>query len=421
MRAIVVKILNILAKNILAKYKPAVIGITGSTGKSSTQKAVYEILKKKYKVRCNYGACGTDISIPLSIIGLESGGRSVKKWARIIIKALKLLAKRAEYPDILILEMGVDRPNDMKKMLEVVKPDIGILTGVGKFPARIRYFRNAKHITREKFLLVKSLSKKDLAALNYDDEFIRESSENTRAKIISYGFGKDCILRAEEIFLSGRKWKAENGIAGISFKISYQGTTVPFRFPSVLGRGQIYATLAAVAIGLRFGFNLVEMSEIISKFQALPGRMKLMNGIKKSLIIDDSFNSNPNSALAALEALRKLDAPRKIAVLGDMLELGEYCESARREIGKQASKSADLLFTYGSSRSKVIFQQAQDSGMEKDKTFHFEDVNSLIKSLKEIIKSGDIVLIKGLRAMRMERIVEEIMAEPKLANELLVK
>lgn len=421
MRAIVVKILNILAKNILAKYKPAVIGITGSIGKSGTQKAIYEILKKKYKVRCNYGAYRTDISIPLSIIGFEGGGRSVKKWTKIIMKALKLLVKKTEYPDILVLEMGVDRPNDMKKMLEVVKPDVGILTGIGKFPAHIKYFRNAKHIMREKFLLVKSLSKKDLAVLNYDDEFIRESSENTRAKIISYGFSNDCVLRAEEIFLGNRKWKAENGTAGISFKISYQGTTVPFRFPNVLGRGQIYATLAAVAVGLRFGFNLVEMSETISRFQALPGRMKLINGIKKSLIIDDSFNSNPSSALAALEVLRKLDVARKIAVLGDMLELGEYCESTHREVGRQAPKSADLLLTYGSSRSKIIFQQAQDSGMEKDKAFHFEDINELIKSLREIIKNGDIVLIKGSRAMRMERIVKEIIAESGTAEELLAK
>lgn len=267
MRAIVVKILNILAKNILTKYKPVVIGITGSIGKSSTQKAIYEILKKKYKVRCNHGAYKTDISIPLSIIGLEGGGRSAKKWAEIIMKALKLLVKKTEYPDILVLEMGVDRPNDMKKMLEVVKPDIGILTGVEKFPTHIKYFRNAKHIMREKFLLAKSLSKKDLAVLNYDDEFIMELSENIKAKVISYGFNEDCVLKAEEIFLGNRKWKAENGIAGISFKISYQGTTMPFRFPNVLGRGQIYVILAAVAVGLRFDFNLVEMSEIISKFQ----------------------------------------------------------------------------------------------------------------------------------------------------------
>lgn len=119
--------------------------------------------------------------------------------------------------------------------------------------------------------------------------------------------------------------------------------------------------------------------------------------------------------------MRKLDAPQKIAVLSDILELGEYCESAHREIGKQVSKSADLLFTYGSSRSKIIFQQAQDSGMEEDKAFYFEDINELIKSLKEVIKNGDIVLIKGLRAMRMERIVKEIMAEPGPTDKLLVK
>ena len=421
MRNAVIEILNILSRKILARYNPVVIGITGSVGKSSTQKAIYEILKKKYKVRCNRSSYRTDLSIPLAVIGFESGGRSVKKWLKIIMGALRMLFKKTAYPQILILEMGVDRPKDMRKILKVVKPNVGILTGIGKFPPHIKYFKSIKHIAREKSLLIKSLGKKDLAVLNCDDKFIKELSESIKSEVITYGFGEDSVLKAEEIFLGDKKWKIESGLAGMSFKVSYQGTTVPFRLPYVVGRGQIYATLSAVAVGIHLGFNLVEMSEIISGYKTLPGRMKLIKGMKKSLIIDDTFNSNPTSALAALEVLRKLDAPRKIAVLGDMLELGEYCESGHREVGKRVPKSADFLFAYGSPRSKIVFRQAQGNGMNKNKAFCFEDMEKMAESLKKIIRSGDIILVKGSRAMRMEKIVKEIMAEPEKADELLVK
>jgi UDP-N-acetylmuramoyl-tripeptide--D-alanyl-D-alanine ligase len=419
MRFIIIKILNILAGKILSKYNPVVIGITGSVGKSSTKKAIYEILKNKYKVAGNDGRFRTDLNIPLAIIGEKSGRWSVRKWIRIMAKALALLVRKKNYADILILEMGVDRPNDMKNMLEVVKPNIGILTGIGKFPPHTKYFRNAKHIAREKAALIKSLGKKDLAVLNYDDEFTRDLSQSVRAEVMTYGFDKNSTLRAEEIFLGDKKWRIESGSAGMSFKISYKGTTVPFRLAYVLGRGQIYAVLSAVAIGIHFGLNLVEMSEIISSHRSLPGRMKLIEGLNSSLIIDDTFNANPSSALSALETIRKLDAPRKIAVLGDMLELGEYCESGHREVGKQISKSVNLLFTYGS-RSKIILKQAQDDGLAENSSSHFEDSNELVKFLRKTIKSGDIVLVKGSRAMHMEKIVSGIMAKPELAEELLV-
>jgi UDP-N-acetylmuramoyl-tripeptide--D-alanyl-D-alanine ligase len=419
MRFIIIKILNALAKKILSKYNPVVIGITGSVGKSSTKKAIYEILKNRYKVVCNDSRFRTDLNIPLAIIGEESGGRSVRKWIRIIAKALILVIRKKSYADIVILEMGVDRPNDMRSMLEVVKPNIGILTGVGKFPPHTKYFKSASHIAREKAILIKSLGKKDLAILNCDDKFAIDLPKNIKAEVMTYGFSENSVLKAEEIFLGDKKWKIESGSAGMSFKISYKGTTVPFRLPYVLGRGHVYAVLSAVAVGIRFGFNLVKMSEIVSSYRSLPGRMKLIEGIAGSLIIDDTFNANPSSMISALETVRKLDAPRKIAVLGDMLELGEYCESGHREAGKQVSRSVDLLFTYGS-RSKVILKQARDGGMAVNSSFHFGDSNELIKSLRETIKSGDIVLVKGSRAMRMEKIVSEIMAKPELADELLI-
>ena len=407
MKIIIIKILNILSKKILAKYKPVVIGITGSVGKSSVKKAVCELLKSKYKIASDKDCYKTEIGIPLAIIGAESGGRSIAKWIGIIFLAIKKIIKKVEYPEILILEMGVDRPDDMKKMLEVVKPSIGILTNIGKFPPHTKYFKNAKHIAREKSMLIKSLKKKDLAILNCDDEAIKDLLKSARSEIIKYGFGNDSIVKAEEIFLGNKKWKIESGLTGMSFKISYEGTTVPFRLPYALGRGQVYTALAASVVGIHFGYNLVEISEILSNYRPLPGRMNLIKGINDSLIIDDTFNSNPASATSALETLGKLDAARKIAVLGDMLELGEYCESGHREIGKLVPKSADLLFAFGK-RSKIISKQAEKSGMKKEKIFHFDNIDDLIKLLESKIKSDDVVLIKGSRAMRMERVVAEI-------------
>ena len=420
MRFIIIKILNILSKKMLAKYKPVVIGITGSVGKSSTKKVIYEILERKYKVHRDRSCYNTDMSVPLAITGFESGGRSVRKWIKIIFKTIGRLFKKNNYPDVLILEMGVNRPNDMKKMLAVVKPDIGVLTGIGKFPSHLEYFKDAKHIAREKSLLVRSLGRKDLAILNLDDEFIKELSENIRSSVITYGFNESADVRAEEILLGNKKFKTEDGSMGMRFKISYQGTTVPFRLPYALGRGQIYSTLSAVAVGIHFGFNLVEMSETLSNYHPLAGRMKMINGINKSLIIDDTFNSNPSSALSALETVEKLEAPRKIAVLGDMLELGERCEIGHREVGKVISNSVDFLFTYGS-KSEVISRQAQKDGMKKENIFHFKNIDELIEPLKNIIQNEDIILVKGSRAMRMERVVKEIMADPEKADELLVK
>lgn len=280
MRIIIVKILNVLAKKILAKYKPVVIGIAGNVGKSSTKKAIYGILKRKYKIACNDSSYKADISISLAIIGLENGGKSVKKWAGIIIKALGAIIRKTKYPDILIIEMGVDKPNDIKKMLKVIKPDIGILTDIEKFPSHTKYFKDAGHIAREKALLIKSLGKKDLAILNSDDKFIKVLLESVKSKVVTYGFGLNSDVKAEEIFLGDKKRKIGDGSVGMSFKISYRGTTVPFRLPYVLNRGQIYATLSAVALGIHFGFNLVEMSEILSSYQPLVGRMKSIKEIK---------------------------------------------------------------------------------------------------------------------------------------------
>src|SRR5680860_153894 len=419
MKKTVIKLLNILAKKILDKYDPVVIGISGSVGKSSAKKAIYEILKTKYNVACDRSCYGSEISIPLAIIGAESGGKSIIGWMKVFSMAVKKIVLRNDYPHILILEMGINRPGDMKKMLKVVKPNIAVMTAIGQYPSHIKYFKNAKHLIREKTLLLKSLGKNDLAVLNFDDEIIKDLSKNIKSEIISYGFDESEDVIAREILLGDMKFRTEDGLMGMSFKISNGGTTVPFRLPYALGKGHIYATLSAVSLGIHFGFNLVEMSEAISNYHPLPGRMNLIEGINESLIIDDSFNASPNSMLVALDTIKKLSAKRKIVVLGDMLELGEYCESGHREVGKIVSQSVQVIFAYGC-RNKILCEAAKESGLDKNNIYYFEKIEDLTQSLKLFLQEDDVVLIKGSRAMHMEKVTREIMVRPELADKLLV-
>ncbi len=421
MRNIVVKILNVLATQIVEKYKPVIIGVTGSVGKSTTSRVISEILKTKYEVRLNNSAYRSDINIPLAIIGAESGKQSIAEWVKVFAKALALIFKKSSfYPDVIILNMAVNRPDDMKKMLQVVHPDVAVFTGVGEIPAHIEYFKSGKHIAREKSLLFKSLNKKDLAVLNMDDEFIRNLSGSLKCDIMTYGFASDLTVKGEEIFLGEKKWKTSNGKIGMSFKITYEGTTVPFRFSYALGRGQIYAALAGAAVGLHFGFNLVEISQALANYTTLPGRMNLIKGMKGSLIIDDTFNASPKSVLAALETMRKLEAKRKIAVLADMLELGKCTEFGHKNVGECVSTAADLVFCYGENAG-AICNAAKEKGMKEEKIFYFDNKKDLIDQLKDMVEEGDIILVKGSRAMKMEEVVETLMLEPEKANELLVR
>lgn len=421
MRRTALKILDMLAVRIVEKYKPVVIGVTGSSGKSITCKMIGEVLSTKYDVRLNDSRSRTAVSIPLAIIGAERGRGALLDWIGVYRKALSLLyAKNSFYPDILLLEMGVDSPNDMKEMLGVVHPDIAVFTNVGEFPAHAEHFKSDKHIAREKSLLFKSLVKEDLAVLNVDDAYIKQMVPSLKAQTMTFGFGAQAMVRGEEIFLGNKKWKTADGKAGMSFKIAYDGTNIPFRFSYVIGRGQIYAALAAASVGIHFGFNMVEISQALSGYRTLPGRMNLIKGINGSVIIDDTFNANPGSVMAALETVHKLEARRKIAVLADMLELGNNTEKGHRRVGEYLPEAVDMVFCYGKT-GKYFCRYARGMGMKEENIFCFDDRKELIEKLRGIVQEGDVILVKGSRALRMEKVVKGVMLEPERAEELLVK
>ena len=419
MKKIVQTILRFFAKQVLKKYQPEIIGITDSVGKTSTKEAVFSVLANKFEVRENIKNYNNEIGLPLSILGLESGKKSVFKWLAVSLKALKLiLVKDKDYPKILVLEMGADHPGDIKYLVDFVPCKVGIVTRVA--PVHIEFFENLDAIAKEKGILIKHLTEDGLAVLNFDDERVKKMKGRTKAKVLSFGFNEGADVRATEAVLSGQG----ADLKGMSFKLLYQGNAVPVFLPGVLGNHQIYAALAAAAVGIYYKLNLIDIIEALKNYQSPRGRMNLIKGIKDSLIIDDTYNASPDATIAALETLSKIrlsEESRKFAVLSDMLELGEYTEEGHYNVGKRAAElRIDYLVTVGE-RAKNIAKGALENGLSEDQIFSFSNTEEAGKFLQEKLGESDLLLVKGSQGMRMEKVVKELMTEPLKACDLLVR
>ena len=416
--------LKLLAKLILWKYRPKVIGITGSIGKSSTKEAVYAVLASKYNVRRSDKNYNNELGLPLTIIGASATGKNIFGWCAVILKALTILIWRDKnYPPILILEMGVDRPRDMEYLLKIVKPHIGIMTAVGS--AHLEFFNSREDIAAEKGKLIVGLNKNNWAILNSDDKLVKKYVKNTEAQVLTYGFNKSAAVFADYLMFSYREGGNDlNSLQGVSFKVDCQGSTVPILLPHSLGVGQVYAALAAISVGIIYGINLVEIANSLRQLVPPKGRMNLIKGIKETMIIDDTYNASPQATLAALDTLSKIPLPsssRRFAVLGDMLELGSASVEEHHAVGqKVAELKIDFLVTVGE-RARDIKRGATEAGMAPDDIFNFSAAEEAKKFVQDRINSGDLILVKGSQGMRMERVVKEIMAEPLKAKELLVR
>ncbi|MDO8261277.1 MAG: Mur ligase family protein [Candidatus Magasanikbacteria bacterium] len=411
--------LRILAKLILAKYKPEVIGITGSVGKTSTKEAIYTVLSKKFNVQKNIKNYNNEIGLPLSVIGAESGGRSLLKWTVVFVKAWSLILRRDKnYPEILILEMGIDRPGDMKYLTDIVKCKIGVVTTIGTVHAE--YFESIDSIQKEKGELIKTILQGGWSIINYDDERTRKMTELSKAKVLTYGLDKKAMVRADEINYSFQN----NEINGLSFKLFYNGSVMPVALPNIMSKAAAYSALVGAAVGLAYDMNLIDIGLALREMKSPLGRMNLIDGVKGTIIIDDTYNAEPKSTAMAIETVKVIpinDDAKKYAVLGDMLELGQYSEEGHQKIGELVFKSGiDYLIAVGE-RSQDIVRGAEAAGMNSDKIFHFDNSSEAGRFIQDRIETGDLILVKGSQGMRMEKIVKEIMANPIKAEELLVR
>ncbi len=418
------KSLKIMAKLVLLKYKPHVIAITGSVGKSSAKESIYGILSKFIFCRKSEKNYNNEVGVPLTIIGYSSENSGLFFWLAIFLKWLKLLIFPSKYPKILVLEMGADRPGDIKYLCEMVPVSVGVLTNIGI--SHLEYFKSEKAIIAEKAQILKCLPSNGWAVYNYDEKKVRKIGDSIKSNSIGYGFEEHARLRATDLLFVYETVLNSRGIRkkvlkGLSFKVNFQGKIIPVRLNGTISKASVYSTLAAFGVGQYFNLNLIEMVEAAKNQYFLPGRMRLLKGIKRTMIIDDSYNSAPDSLKVALETAGWIrEAERKIAVLGDMLELGNMEEESHKKAGAWAAKNdLDVLITVG---KRIVLAAKEFSKEKKDgQVFSFDNSQEAGIFLQNFIQENDLVLVKGSQGIRMEKVVEEIMANPKEKRRLLVR
>lgn len=417
LKSIIVFIITLEARLILWRYKPTIIAVTGSVGKTSAKDAIYTVLQKKFFIRKSEKSYNSEIGVPLTVLGCPNAWQSVKGWILNIVRGLYILLIKGPYPEILVIEVGADRPRDIEKLATWLRPNISVITRLAAVPVHVEFFKSPEELIREKAALIKHSLPEALIAVCFDDEKIMSLPELDGRRVVTFGFKEGSFVRG---FESEIAYDFKHKPIGISFKISRGSEEETASVSGTAGNAMLYALLAAVTVGINRGLSLKEVSEALIDFVAPPGRMRILSGINDSVIIDDSYNSSPIAAAEALRSLKNLEGQeRKIAVLGDMLELGKYSVDEHKNIGREAA-FADKLVVVGV-RSRDIATGAKSAKMLSSKIKYFETAGEAGAHLKKNIKKGDIVLVKGSQGMRMEKVVEEIMAEPEKKRELLVR
>jgi UDP-N-acetylmuramoyl-tripeptide--D-alanyl-D-alanine ligase len=416
-KSIIVALLTYEAKILLRRAKPTIIAITGSVGKTSTKDAIFSVLSAHRKTRKSEKSFNSEIGVPLSILGLPNGWNNPFLWLKNIAEGFFIAFFSRDYPEILVLEAGVDRPGDMKRLATWLSPDIIVMTRLPDVPAHVEYFPSPEAVATEKLELLKALRDDGVFIYNHDDPKLQAAANDVRQP--SFGFGR----------YAPTHFMAQNdGIVyhddlpvGASFDLVHFDERVPVKIYGTIGVPNAYVFAATAAVASQFDIPLETVAAALGTHLPPPGRMRVLPGLKSACIIDDTYNSSPIAVEAALTSLRELRGfKRKIVVLGDMLELGQYSSREHERLGALVPGAADMLLTIGI-RSRKIAEGALEHGLHESKILQYDDAKTAGRELQGIIAPGDVILIKGSQGVRAERVVEEIMAEPEKASTLLVR
>ncbi len=422
LRKILVSVLTLEARLVLKRYKPHVVAITGNVGKTSTKDAVAAILGAEFFLWKNEKSYNSDLGIPLTILHCKNAWANPLFWFRNIVEGFLLIIFPHKYPDWLVLEVGADKPKDISKFTSWLRPDVVIVTRIGEIPVHVEFFKSREELIEEKSKLVAALKPGGTLILNADDPDVLAMKDLAKlSKVITYGFSPGASLRASNyhvVYSESEHLPLPNGIV---FKIDYLGNIIPVRIGSVVGKQNVYSALAAFATGVSFNINFVSMLDSISRYERPVGRLKLIEGLNSSVVLDDTYNSSPAALELAIDSANEIKTSgRRVAVLGDMLELGQHTIESHYLIGKKIPSSFDFLITVGQ-RAKSFLDGAKTAGMQDDKIISFNDSVSAGDYLRGFINSGDLVLVKGSQGVRMERIIERIMQKPEDRSKLLAR
>jgi len=354
------------------RHDVRVVGITGSVGKTTTKELAAAVLARRYVTLKSEASYNNEIGLPLALMHLTDEH------------------ERA------VLEMGMYDVGEIADLARIALPHVGVVTIIG--PVHLERARTMERIVQAKTELVEALppAPEGVAILNYDDERVRGMAQATRARVFYYGLSPEADLWADHI--------EGLGLEGIRFQLHYGSETLHVKIP-LLGRHSVHTALRAAAVGLVEGLTWQEIIEGLREPSAQL-RLVAVPGPKGAIILDDTYNASPASTIAALNLLDELDG-RKIAVLGDMLELGDYEQEGHEKVGMRALEVADVLITVGP-RGRIIGETVLRWGSPTDRVHIVEKNEEAIALLERIVTGDDVILVKGSRAMQMEEIVNAL-------------
>lgn len=417
-KKVIISILTFEAKVLLRRKKPMIIAITGSVGKTSTKDAIYTAIKDHVHARKSQKSFNSDIGVALSVLGLDNAWNNPILWLKNILDGAFSAFFAREYPQVLVLEMGVDRPGDMEKLTQWVKPDVVVLTRLPEVPVHVEYFDSPEEVIAEKMQLVHALKEDGVFIYNADDVLIQKAAEGVEQKMFGYSrTGTSHFMIAGDVVRYDKAGKP----TGMLSTLTHVDETAALAIEGSLGLHHAYNYAAAAAVAHMLGVSLEESAASLRTHKPTSGRMRLIEGKEGSVIIDDTYNASPVAVEQALQTLAQVaSAGKKIAVLGDMLELGRFSSREHERVGELVVGVADILVTIGV-RSRKIAQTALEQGMSADMIYQYDDVARAVKELPGIVSGEDVILVKASQSIRGEKVVQALMAHPEHAKELLVR
>lgn len=369
-----VKALQKIATYKREMYNIPVVGITGSVGKTSTKDIIASVMSKKFNVLKTQGNYNNQIGLPLTVLGLKEH-------------------------DAMVVEMGMNQKGEISNLAKIAKPTVAVITNVGT--AHIGNLGSRENILKAKLEILDGLEENGTLVINNDNDMLNKwNKENTNKnfKVITYGIENKSDIMPYDIVLS------ENGS---TYKIDLDGKTYNVSV-SVGGNHFVLNSLCAIAIGRLFNIEMQDILDGIAKFELTKRRMQVEKNKDGITIINDCYNANYDSMKAALEYLGKINANKKIAVLGDMLELGEYSKELHEKVGEEVAKNKiDILITVGE-LAKDIAKKSMENGLKAENVFVCTNNSEAVKNIKMQANKGDAVLIKASNGLNFQEIFDNI-------------
>lgn len=418
-------LLNWLAKATVKKFKPVVVAVTGSVGKTAAVQAISSVLSLRKRVRHSGAHDLRGYAVQLAVltdrrpkhfvtpaqeeVQDEGGALGNATLLRVIVVSFfrLLFGWKGLYPEVLVLEYAAEKPGDINLLTTIVKPTIAVVTAIGEVPAHVAAYQSPEAVIREKGILIEALAASGLAILNGDENRVSVLQQKTRATSLTFGFSENCDVRIIDFENKVENRDGALKPIGITFKLGYDGAFVPVRINGTLGRSQAYAAAAAACVGLAFNMNLVDISEQLATNIPSTQWLRFYKGINESIVVDDSHNATPLSMQMAIETVQGIKAKRKVAILGDMPELGDFSKDAHKEMGILVGKVFDVVVAVGPA-SAVYATEALKAKVAKKNSIAVAAVDEILPRLAEIIKPGDLVFVKGPHGIQLSKAVEAL-------------